>query len=158
MKKNIEKQLKDVWTKVGVIVNLSQMVEYNLANILAFNEILCEFEERDSMFVCEYNEFAEQANKWYNILSQRPLGKSLKRAKEIKFFTEESEEILTQAIEKRNYVVHHLFKDDLTKKNLDTNPTVYYHELEETIALLVSVNDSLIEIFKQQKEEHKLIW
>lgn len=61
-------------------------------------------------------------------------------------------------IEKRNYVIHHLFKDDLTKKNLDTNPTVYYKELEETIALLTSVNDSLIEIFKQQKEEHKLIW
>ena len=158
MNKKIKKQLNCLWEKVGVVVNLSQMVEYNLANILAFDEILREFEERDSMFVCEYNEFAEQANKWYEILSQKPLGKSLNRAKEIKFFTEESEKTLLEAIEKRNYVVHHLFKDDLTKKNLDTNPTVYYQELEETIELLASVNDSLIEIFKQQKEEHKLIW
>ena len=154
----IEKQLNCLWAKVGVIVNLSQMVEYNLANILAFDEILREFEERDSMFVCEYNEFAEQANKWYDILSQKPLGKSLNRAKEIKFFTKESEGILLQAIEKRNHVVHRLFKDDLTKKNLDKNPTVYYKELEETIELLTSVNDGLIEIFKKQKEEHKLIW
>ena len=158
MYKKIKKVLKQLWGKVGLIVNLSQMVEYNLANILAFDEILREFEERDSMFACEYNEFAEQANKWYEILSQKPLGKSLNRAKEIKFFTEESEKTLLEAIEKRNYVVHHLFKDDLTKKNLDTNPTVYYQELEETIELLASVNDSLIQIFKQQKEEHKLIW
>ena len=158
MSKKIAQQLKCLWAKVGFIVNLSQMVEYNLANILAFDGILREFEKRDSMFACEYNEFAEQANKWYEILSQKPLGKSLNRAKEIKFFTEESEKTLLEAIEKRNYVVHHLFKDDLTKKNLDTNPTVYYQELEETIELLASVNDSLIEIFKQQKEEHKLIW
>ena len=158
MGKKIEEQLNCLWAKVGVIVNLSQMVEYNLANILAFDEILREFEERDSMFVCEYNEFAEQANKWYDILSQKPLGKSLNRAKEIKFFTKESEGVLLQAIEKRNHVVHRLFKDDLTKKNLDKNPTVYYKELEETIELLTSVNDGLIEIFKKQKEEHKLIW
>lgn len=158
MNKKIKKQLNCLWVKVGVIVNLSQMVEYNLANILAFDEILREFEERDSMFVCEYNEFAKQANKWYDKLSKKSLGKSLNRAKEIKFFTEESEKTLLEAIEKRNYVIHHLFKDDLTKKSLDTNPTVYYQELEETIALLTSVNDSLVEIFKQQKEEHKLIW
>ena len=158
MNKKIKKQLLELWGKVGFIVNLSQMVEYNLANILAFDEILREFEERDSMFVYEYNEFAKQANKWYDKLSKKSLGKSLNRAKEIKFFTEESEKTLLEAIEKRNYVIHHLFKDDLTKKSLDTNPTVYYQELEETIALLTSVNDSLIEIFKQQKEEHKLIW
>ncbi len=36
MDKKIEKQLVDLWRKVGYIVNLSQMVEYNLANILAF--------------------------------------------------------------------------------------------------------------------------
>ena len=158
MNKKIKKQLNCLWLKVGVIVNLSQMVEYNFANILAFDEILREFEERDSMFVYEYNEFAKQANKWYDKLSKKSLGKSLNRAKEIKFFTEESEKTLLEAIEKRNYVIHYLFKDDLTKKSLDTNPTVYYQELEETIALLTSVNDSLIEIFKQQKEEHKLIW
>ena len=158
MGKKIEKQLNCLWVKVGVIVNLSQMVEYNLANIIAFNEILHEFEERDSMFVCEYNKFTEQANQWYDMLSQKPLGKSLNRAKEVKFFTEESEEILMQAIKKRNYVIHHLFKDDLTKKYLETNPAFYYQELEETITLLASLNDSLVDIFKKQKEEHKLIF
>lgn len=158
MDKKIEKQLINLWGKVGLIVNLSQMVEYNLANILAFDEILREFETTDSMFVIEYNEFVERANNWYKELSKRTFGGNFKRAKEIKFFTEESEELLSKAIDKRNYVIHSLFKDDLKNKYLKTNPKHYFNELEETISLLNTINESLVEIFKQQKEEHKLIW
>lgn len=158
MDKKIEKQLVDLWRKVGFIVNLSQMVEYNLANILAFDEILHEFETTDTMFVFEYNEFAKSANKWYKRLSKITFGVNLKRAKEIKFFTNESEELLSKAIDKRNYVIHSLFKDDLKNKYLETNPKYYFKELEDTIYLLNTINESLVEIFKKQKEEHKLIW
>jgi len=158
MKRELKKQLFHLWGKVGFIVELSQMVEYNLANILAFDEILREFEERDSVFVIEYNEFAESANKWYKDLSGMSLGKILKRAREIQFFTKESEDLLAQAIEKRNYVVHQLFKEDLKEKHLENDPTFYYDKLEETIDLLHSINESLIGIFKRQKNEFKLIW
>ena len=74
MDKTIEEQLVHLWGKVGFIVNLSQMVEYNLSNILAFDEILREFETTDSMFVIEYNEFVERANNWYKELSKRTFG------------------------------------------------------------------------------------
>ena len=158
MDKKIEKQLVNLWGKVGLIVNLSQMVEYNLANILAFDEILQKFETTDPMFVFEYNEFVERANNWHKRLSKMTFGSNLKRAKKIKFFTKESEELLSKAIDKRNYVVHSLFKDDLKNKYLETNPKYYFKELEETISLLNTINESLVEIFKQQKEEHKLIW
>jgi hypothetical protein len=158
MDKKIEKQLFHLWEKVGFIVNLSQMIEYNLSNILAFDEILREFETTNSMFVFEYNEFVERANNWYKRLSKMTFGANLKRAKEIKFFTKESEELLSKAIDKRNYVIHSLFKDDLKNKYLETNPKYYFKELEETISLLNTINESLVEIFKQQKEEHKLIW
>ena len=154
----VEQQLKELWGKVGFIVNLSQMIEYNLANILAFDEILREFGARDSMYVLEYNEFAERANNWYKELSKRTFGGKFKRAKEIKFFTKESEELLSKAIEKRNFVVHRLFKEDLQKNYLETNPEFYFNELEETIYLLNSINESLVEIFRKQKQEHKLIW
>lgn len=85
MNKDIEEKLLRLWGKVGFIVNLSQMVEYNLANILAFDEILREFETTDSMFVFEYNEFVERANNWYKKLSKTTFGANFKRAKEIKF-------------------------------------------------------------------------
>ena len=158
MNKKIEKELQSLWAKVGLIVNLSQMVEYNLANILAFDEILREFETTDSMFVFEYNEFVERANDWYKRLSKNTFGAIVERAREINFFTKESEIVLSKAIKKRNYVVHNLFRDDLRKNYLETNPKFYFKELEETISLLNTINESLVEIFNQQKEEYKVIW
>lgn len=158
MKRKVKKQLTLLWGKVGFVVQLSQMVEYNLANILAFDEVLREFEERDSVFVIEYNEFVEKSNKWYKDLSKMPLGPILQRAKNIAFFTEESETLLAEAITKRNYVVHRLFKEDLKDSHLETDPSFYFNELETTIGLLHSINESLIHVFKQQKDEFKLIW
>ena len=158
MSNDIEEQLLQLWAKVGFIVNLSQMVEYNLSNILALDEILREFEKTDSMFVFEYNELVERANNWYKKLFKSTFGGNLNRAKEIKFFTNESEELLSKAIKKRNYVIHSLFKEDLKKNHLETNPKFYFDELEETISLLNDTNESLVEIFKKQKQEHKLIW
>ena len=64
--KNCKKQLEELWGKVGFIVNLSQMIEYNLANILAFDEILREFNNADSMYLFEYNTFVSKANNLYN--------------------------------------------------------------------------------------------
>lgn len=81
MEKKIEKQLIQLWGKVGFIVNLSQMIEYTLANVLAFDELLREFEERDSMFVFEFNEFADKANEWYKKLESKALGFGIHRAK-----------------------------------------------------------------------------
>lgn len=39
------KKVELLWTKVGFVVQLSQMVEYNLANILGFDEILKRFDD-----------------------------------------------------------------------------------------------------------------
>ena len=100
----------------------------------------------------------ERANDWYKKLSKNTFGAIVKRAREIKLFTKESEKVLSKAIEKRNYVVHNLFRDDLRKNYLETSPKFYFKELEETISLLNTINESLVEIFKQQKEEYKLIW
>ena len=100
----------------------------------------------------------ERANDWYKKLSKNTFGAIVERAREINFFTKESEIVLSKAIKKRNYVVHNLFRDDLRKNYLETSPKFYFKELEETISLLNTINESLVEIFKQQKEEYKVIW
>lgn len=156
--KDLEKDLEQLWGKVGFIVNLSQMIEYNLANILAFDEILREFIDRDSMFVMEYNVFARKANKWYKKLNGKELGFAIHRAEEISFFTSESLEELKRIGKERNYVVHTLFKEDLKLKHLETDPKFYFERLEQLIADMASINNDLCRIFQDQKEEHKLIW
>ena len=56
---------KRVWASVGFVVNLSQMIEYNLANILALNEILIAFDKEESMLEFEYAELLKKTDEWY---------------------------------------------------------------------------------------------
>ena len=154
---DINQNLQELWGKVGFIVHLSQMVEYNLANILSADELLREFEERDVMCIIEYNKFAEKSNVLYQTLSTKTFGAILNRAEKIKFFTEDGLKLLREACSKRNYVVHHLFRDDLDSKHLESDPQFYFEELETTIGLLHEINEVLLNIFEQQKKDFRLI-
>lgn len=153
LSKKVTKQLKQVWRQVGFIVNLSQMIEYTLYNILALNEILKEFESRDSMFVFEYNELVDKANKIGKFLENKSLGCIISKVKEVNYFTVEAIGLLEDVLKKRNYVTHYLFRDDLKEKQLEKNPAIFFKELEDIISLMYSVNEELNEIFNRQKEE-----
>lgn len=157
MKLFYRKKLKMLWGKVGFIVHLSQMVEYNLANILSADELLREFETDNTVHIINYNNLAQKSNEMYHKLSGIPLGGILKQAKKVKFFNEDGIELLEKACKKRNYVVHHLFRDDLKPNHLESNPQFYFEELETTIGLLHEINEVLTKIFECQKQEFQLI-
>ena len=59
---DINQDLQEVWGKVGFIVHLSQMVEYNLANILSADELLRGFDTDNSMRIVDYNELVQKSN------------------------------------------------------------------------------------------------
>ena len=109
------KKVELLWTKVGLVVQLSQMVEYNLANILGFDEILKKFDDEKPLSKKVYDKAVKKANSLYKTLSKRPLGKILEQAEKVKFFTEDGLKLLSEACEKRNFVIHHLFREDLFK-------------------------------------------
>lgn len=156
--KNIEEKWKHLWGKVGFIVNLSQMIEYSLANVLAFNEILREFDYRESMCVFEFNEIAERANVLYEELSKKPLGFGIKKARQQGYFRDISQDWLEEVCRERNFVVHELFKQDLFDKHLETDPEFYNERLEKLIEEMYLIYNDLNEIIAQQKAEYKLIW
>ena len=58
----INQNLQELWGKVGFIVHLSQMVEYNLANILSADELLRGFDTDNSMRIVDYNELVQKSN------------------------------------------------------------------------------------------------
>ena len=151
------KKVELLWTKVGFVVQLSQMVEYNLANILGFDEILKKFDDEKPLSKEVYDKAVKKANSLYKTLSKRPLGKILEQAEKVKFFTEDGLKLLSEACEKRNFVIHHLFREDLFKGYVDTQPEYYYETVEETIGILHEINEQLVEIFKQQKQEYWML-
>ena len=154
----INQNLQELWGKVGFIVHLSQMVEYNLANVLSANELLRGFDTDNSMRIVDYNELVQKSNKMYHKLSGIPLGSVLKQAKKVNFFNEDGLELLEKACKKRNYVVHNLFRDDLKPRHLETDPKFYFEELENTIETLHEINEVLTKIFERQKQEFELIY
>ena len=158
MGNDIEENLVQLWGKVGFIVNLSQMIEYNLSNILAFDEILREFEDKESMTILEFNDLTTKANEWYKKLQSKPLGNILKRVKEVEFFSIDTIERIKAMCEERNYVVHQLFKEDLKLKYLKTDPSYYFERLENLIEEMYSINNDLSDILEKQKNEYKLIY
>ena len=155
---DIKKQLEELWGKVGFIVNLSQMLEYTLANILAFDEILKEFDNKNSMSMFDYNTFAERAATLYNELIERPVGYGLRQAEKLKFFTDDSQKRLKRICEERNFVIHRVFCDDLKLNHLETDPEFYFGRLESLIENMYYANEELNNIFLQQKEQYMLIW
>lgn len=154
----ISQNLQELWGKVGFIVHLSQMVEYNLANILSADELLRGFDTDNSMRIVDYNELVQKSNEMYHKLSGIPLGGVLKQAKKVNFFNEDGLELLEKACKKRNYVVHNLFRDDLKPRHLETDPEFYFEELENTIEILHEINEVLTKIFERQKQEFELIY
>lgn len=82
-----------------------------------------------------------------HFLETKSLRTIIKRAKEVKFFTDESVKTLETVLERRNEVAHHMFKKDLIEKHLENYPTNYFPCLEETIVLFYTVDESVSKIY-----------
>lgn len=153
-----EEQYFTLLGKVGLVVHLSQMIEYNIANILAFDDVLRKFDEPGLMMMYEFNDITREAEHWYEILEKKPLGFGLKEARERGFFTDESQKRLDEMCAERNYVVHRMFKDDLLTQNTSKNPSFYYERIENLLEEMKVINDGLTEIFKEKQNEYNSIY
>ncbi len=160
VEKNIFKKhfYKKVWASIGFVVNLSQMIEYNLANILGLNEILSAFDKQATMEPIEYKKVVEAAEKWYKWLSKKELGKLKQQLIEKNIFSKEFVNEIDHVREERNYFVHEIFKDDLFSREFQNNPKQYIPRLQELVYRLNDLNESLCKIFDRMKKEVKMIY
>lgn len=153
-----EEQYFTLLGKVGLVVHLSQMIEYNIANILALDELCENFYKSKTMSYNKFNNISQKAEKWYHILECKPLGYGLKKAQEHGYFVQQSQNRLDEMCDERNYVVHRMFKDDLLTQNTSKNPTFYYERIENLLEEMKVINDGLAEIFQEKQNEYNSIY
>ena len=145
-KKHYNRVLSDLWARIGFIIQLSQMIEYNLLNILAGHKYLYEI---DGLSIFDYEGYYNATKNSNDILKNNKIStlrKLLIKVEKENIFTDEFIKLLDEAIIKRNYYVHQFFKEQLGKNILETNPSYYFKELSETITLLNYVNKELLKI------------
>lgn len=149
---------KKVWASIGFVINLFQMIEYNLANILALNEILIAFDKEDSMLEFEYVDLLRKTDEWYQKLDKCELGKVLKEIRDKSVFTEEFIKYLDEIRTERNYFVQNIFKEDLFTKDFQDNPKQFIPRLQELIGKMHFANEELVKIFAEMKKELKFVY
>ncbi len=156
---NLEEVIyREMYSRIGYILHVVQMIEYNIANILSLEE----YEEINSKFVSEkeVNEIKENINKKYKELSSLMFGQLGKLLKKSKYLSNIDLDKLGNIIDSRNYIVHQCFKEKLLQNGLLSLDEVdkFIEELNEYECLIVSFNEELLEVFKKHKIKQVLIW
>lgn len=155
--KYFTKSHEKIYAHIGFMVNLSQMIEYNLANILALNDILSAFDKKEEIYVFEYNELLQKANEYYENLEKKELGKLLGEINKKEIFTKELILEIDKIREERNYFIHRFFKDDLFTKKFQNKPGQFTSIIKNLIGKMYIINEELVKIFSDMKKEVKMI-
>ena len=149
---------RKIWMLIGLVVNLSQMIEYNLSNILALNEILVSFDNSESMYSFEYAELLKRSEEWYEKLSKQELGKIINNLKNKSIFNDSFIKLIDEIRNERNYYVHTIFKNDLFTKKIQMEPKRCIVDIKELVNKMGDLNNVLVKEFDRMKTEVKMIY
>ena len=144
---------REMYSRIGVIVHLSQMIEYNLANIIAIAKMKKEVIEKEPISVDEFKELRKKCDKEYERINGLSLGKIKKEMENTKLFPVDMVERTAEVLSIRNHVIHHIFKDDLFTKEFAEleNVDQYIDKLNETESKMVLLNEEILEVFRKNK-------
>lgn len=153
-----EEKLEKIWGSVGFIMHLSQLIEYNIVNIIAGHKFLKDAKAQKSMNIEEYERKAIASNKiLHNLSYKKTMGTVINAAKDIQLFDEELTNKLDAIKEKRDYYAHIFFKEQLFTKDMENDPDILLDQLSQDVNDLKEVNDRLLEIDAKQRKEAKRI-
>ena len=135
--------------QVGKIIELSQMVEYILAEMQAYVEVIANFGEGECP-IEDRKKILKTANTIYRKGVTQTLGWNISRIKELGLFEEQPEILnkLTTVLKERNYVTHQLFKDDVGTEKIQKHLSQVLSRLENDVGRMSNMNDTLLAILQ----------
>ena len=150
-KLNDEIVWREMYSRFGYIFHTIQMVEYNIANILAIEE----FEkETKRVFTDEdIDRIRKNIDKKFNKLSKMTFGVIAKEVEKSEYLRILKPHILKEVVDCRNYLAHKCFKEKLLNHELEKIEDVdsFVDELNAFEGLVIELNEIVLIIFKKHK-------
>ncbi len=147
---------REMYCRVGHILHIIQLCEYNLANILSLEEY--EQKKGEVLSPNDVEELKIAINGKYEKLSSCTFGKLKKEVSGSLYLSDMNLDALKKIVDYRNYIVHRCFKEKLVNGELSSLDDVdrFVNELNGFEEQVASLNEYLVSVFKQNKT--KEIW
>jgi hypothetical protein len=142
-----QEETKLLYGRVGMIVALSQMIEYNLAEVQAYHKALNNLSGAE-LQSDRQKQILIEADKIYHTNLAKTLGQNIQGIKDSHIFKDAPEliDVLDEVLKERNYVIHQLFKDDVRKQCIQNNLQQVLDRLGDDVDRLNNLNEKLLEI------------
>ena len=142
---------REMYSRIGHIFHIVQMVEYNIANILSIEEF-----EKEAKAVFELEDIQkikENIDTKFERLSTLTFGQLSKEVEKSKYLNGVDLVKLKDFVDYRNYLAHRCFKEKLLKNELAKLEDVdsFVDELNVFEIKVVSLNEWLLKVFKNNK-------
>ena len=141
----------EMYSRFGFVFHVVQMIEYNIANILAVEEF--EKEAKEEYTQDDIERIRGLINDKYEQLSGMTFGQLKNEVKKSAYLQEIDFNSLQQIVDYRNWLAHHCFKElfhNSEKVPLE-DVEAFREELEGFGSVVTTLNDWLVDIYKTQK-------
>jgi len=148
---------RELYTRIGYNFHVIQMIEYNIANIISIEEF--EKNKKEEFTENDINEIKNLIENKYILLSEYTFGQLKNEVEGSSYLKEIDMDSLSKVVNYRNYLAHQCFKEKLLNDELENLEDVekFIDELNNFEAILIPLNEYLINVFKENKVKSILV-
>ena len=148
---------REMYSRIGYLLHVIQMIEYNIANILSLEEF--ENQNKEIFTFEDVDNIRELVDDKFNSLSNLTFGNLNKQVKSSKYLSKIDKEELKNIKEYRDFLVHRCFKEKLLNDSFKSIDQVeaFIDELNDYESRCKNMNEELINIYNANKSKNILV-
>ena len=141
--------VKTVYAHFGLAVYLSQVLEHGLANAMLIFELA-----PNAMAVATPITWPSRVDSFYEEQFQDTLGRLIRKLQKVALVPPHLEQILARALDRRNWLSHHYFRERATEFLSSAGRNTMIAELEEAQALFQEADGALEAVSRPARERY----
>ena len=142
---------REMYSRIGFIFHIIQMIEYNIANILALEEF--EKKQSDTFTYSDVQLIKNNIDIKFSKLSKLTFGRLKDEVEKSKYLANVDMELLKKIVDYRNYLAHRCFKEKLLNNELSSveDADKFVDELNNFETVSKNFNEWLLTVFRKNR-------